>query len=106
MSGVSKHKKAIITQQMAGADSAQTLSAPSKVKDMFSVPLTLATVTVVVVTDVAVADAERQTTLVPLAHDDVAQSMPATVPVGVRLVPEKLSPLSVIDSPPEAGTLL
>ena len=69
-------------------------------------PLTLATVTVVVVTDVAVADAERQTTLVPLAHDDVAQSMPATVPVGVRSAGAKASPLSVAVSPPDDGTLL
>ena len=73
---------------------------------MFSVPLTLATVAVVFVIDVDVADAARQTTLVPLAHDDVAHSMSATVPVGVRSVPAKLSPLSVTDSPPDAGMLL
>ena len=82
------------------------LTAPSKVKNEFSVPLTLATVTVVFVTDVAVADAARHCTLVALAHDDVAQSMSATEPVGVRSVPAKLRPLSVTDSPPDAGMLL
>ena len=79
---------------------------PSKVKNEFSVPLTLATVIVVFVTDVAVADAIRHNTLVALAHDDVAQSMSATVPVGVRSAGAKASPLSVAVSPPDDGTLL
>jgi hypothetical protein len=79
---------------------------PSKVKNEFSVPDTLDTVIAVLVTDVAVADATRHSTVVPLVHDDVAQSMSASEPVGVRSVAAKLSPLSVAVSPPVAGMLL
>ena len=54
----------------------------------------------------AVADASTHSRLVPLAHDDVEQSMPATVPVGVRSAGAKASPLSVAVSPPDDETLL
>ena len=53
-----------------------------------------------------VADDIRHSTVVPLAHDDVAQSMDATAAVGVRSMEAKARPLSVAVRPPEEGALL
>ena len=53
----------------------------------------------------AVAEATRHAMVVPLVHDDVAQSTDATVAVGVRSVDAKARPLSVAVRPPEEGAL-
>ena len=47
----------------------------------------------------------RHSTVVPLAHDDVAQSMKAMVAVAVKSVRPKAMPLSVAVRPPQEGVL-
>ncbi len=68
-------------------------------------PETLATVTTEVAAPVSVADDNRHLTVVPLVHDDVAQSTEASVAVGVALMEAKARPLSVAVRPPEEGAL-
>ena len=79
--------------------------APSNVNKESPVPVTAATVTVAVAS-FAVAEDMRHSTLVPLVHDDVAQSMEATAAVGVRSSTEKAMPLTVTVAPPEKGALV
>ena len=68
-------------------------------------PDTLATLSTAVAATAADAGAARHTTLVPAAHDDVAQSTDATLAVDVGSVGAKARPLSVAVSPPEYGPL-
>ena len=79
--------------------------APSKVKRPIFVPETLAIVSRDVSSAVAVAEATRHSTVVPLVQDDVAQSTDAKPAVGVRSVEAKARPLSVADRPPVEGAL-
>ena len=48
----------------------------------------------------------RHSTVVPLVHDDVAQSADATLAVGVRSTEAKARPLRVVVRPPEEGAFL
>ena len=67
-------------------------------------PPTLPTVTVATA-PICVADEARHVTVVPDAHDDVAQSAPDTVPVGVVSKVANASPPSVAVSPLLKGRL-
>ena len=78
---------------------------PSNENKENPVPVTAATVTVTVAS-VAVAEDVRHSTVVPLVHDDVAQSTEATVAVGVRSVEANSMPLRVAVRPPEEAALL
>ena len=73
-------------------------------KSAANVPVTLATVTVPIACVWAVAEATRHSTVVPLVHDDVAQSTSDIVAVGVVSWAAKAMPLSVAVNPPEEGT--
>ena len=79
---------------------------PSNVNVEISVPDTAATVTTTFVGKLVSDVGRRHCTVVPLAHDDVAQSTDATVAVGVRSLEAKAMPLSVAVRPPETGALL
>ena len=68
-------------------------------------PATAATVSVAVARTPAVAEATRHSAVVPLVHDDVAQSTEASVAVGVASMEAKARPLSVAVRPPVEGTL-
>ena len=78
---------------------------PSKLKILSSVPETEDTVINPAATRLAVAGDTRHFTVVPLVHDDVAQSTDARLAVGVRLVGAKTRPLSVAVRPPDKGEL-
>ena len=76
---------------------------PSKLNNERAVPETAATVIIPVDVWVTVAEDMRHATVVPLVHDDVAQSTDATLPVAVRSSEAKASPLRVAVAPPEEG---
>ena len=78
---------------------------PSKLNIVSAVPETEDTIITPAATRLAVADDTRHSTVVPLVHDDVAQSMDARVAVGVRLVGAKTRPLSVAVRPPDKGEM-
>ena len=80
--------------------------APSKLNTESAVPVTAATVIVPVGLWLTVADDMRHATVVPLVHDDVAQSTEATLAVAVRSSEAKARPLSVAVAPPEEGAFL
>ena len=90
-----------------GGGGAQTEKdfAPSNENSESAVPATAATVTVAEVDDAADAADMRHSTVVPLTHDDVAQSTDATAAVGVRSLEAKAMPLRVAVAPPEEGAL-
>ena len=69
------------------------------------VPVTAETVTVVWLLLISDDEDCRQTTVVPLAHDDVPQSAPAMAAVGVMSKEAKLKPLMVALAPPVPGAL-
>ena len=70
------------------------------------VPVTEATVTVVLLFPAFAGDAWRHSTVVPLAHDVVLQSASAIAAVVVGSRDAKLRPLIVALAPPVVGALL
>ena len=91
-----------ICERGEGGCKKKTESAPSNENNESAVPETDATVTLPDVPDAIVPAADmRHSTVVPLVHDDVAQSTEVTTAVGVRSVEAKAMPLSVAEAPPE-----
>ena len=68
-------------------------------------PETADTVATAVAMAWAVAEAARHVSVVPLAHDDVAQCTSDIAAVGVASVEAKARPLRVAVSPPDEGAL-
>ena len=78
---------------------------PSKVRRDIAVPVTAATVTVVWLLPAFKGTGRRHITVVPLVHDVVPQSAPATNAVEVASTAEKLNPLIVAAAPQQVGAL-